>query len=100
VVHFPGYSVTGETFVRAIERAARKCGVLGPAVRLELAGMPWPLLQIGGLVVPMWRELAEMRYLWNVPHSLSGERLAALIGTIPATPLEQALEATLRALFR
>ena len=100
VVHFPGYSVTGETFVRSIERAARKCGVLGATVPLRRAGMPWPLLQIGGLVVPMWRELAEMRYLWNVPHSLTGERLAALIGTIPATPLEQALEETLRGLSR
>lgn len=47
----------------------------------------------------MWRELAEMRYLWDVPHRLSGDRLASLLGPIPATPLDQALEETLTNLF-
>jgi hypothetical protein len=68
-------------------------------VPLRRAGLPWGLLRAGGLVVPMWRELAEMRYLWDVPHRLSGDRLASLLGSIPATPLEQALEETLTNLF-
>jgi hypothetical protein len=41
-----------------------------------------------------------MRYLWEVPHRLSGERLAAIIGQVPATPLEQAMDAALQELFR
>jgi hypothetical protein len=74
-------------------------GVIGGGVRLRRGSLPWPLLQIGGLVVPMLRELAEMRYLWRVPHRLSGERLAGIVGEIPATPLAAALEDTLRELF-
>jgi hypothetical protein len=66
---------------------------------MQRGTLPWPMLKLGGLVVPMWRELAEMRYLWDVPHRLSGERLAKLIGRVPSTPLEQALEETLTGLF-
>lgn len=100
VLHFPGIAVDGAAFVRSIERAARKTRVLAPTTPLARAGMPWGLLRVGGLLVPMWRELAEMRYLWDVPHRLSGERLAKVIGTVPSTPLEEALEQTLATLFR
>jgi hypothetical protein len=47
----------------------------------------------------MWREVAELRYLWYAPHRLSGERLAAFIGSVPHTPLELAVEQALRELF-
>jgi nucleoside-diphosphate-sugar epimerase len=99
VLHFPGHAVDGEALLRGIERAARRSGVLGAGVPLRRAGLPWGLLRAGGLVVPMWRELAEMRYLWDVPHRLSGDRLASLLRPIPATPLEHALEETLTNLF-
>jgi nucleoside-diphosphate-sugar epimerase len=95
-LHFPGHSPTGEGFLQALERAARRLGILGPDARLRRATMPWSMLRIGGLVVPMWRELAEMRYLWDVPHRLSGERLEKLLGKVPHTPLDEALEAALR----
>ena len=49
--------------------------------------------------VPMWRELLSMSYLWRVPHALDGRRLHAAIGPLPATPLDQALEEALRALY-
>ena len=99
VLHFPGHAVDGESFLRSIERAARRAGVLGEGVPLKRAHLPWGLLRMGGLVVPMWRELAEMRYLWDVPHRLCGERLSALIGAVPSTPLEQALQEALVGLF-
>jgi nucleoside-diphosphate-sugar epimerase len=99
VLHYPGHAVDGATLLRGIERAARRTGVLPSGVRLRRGGMPWGLLKVGGLVVPMWRELAEMRYLWDVPHRLSGDRLSQLLETVPATPLEVALEATLVELF-
>jgi nucleoside-diphosphate-sugar epimerase len=100
VLHVPGHAVDGETFLRGLERAARRVGTLPAGVPLKRAHLPWALLRVGGLIVPMWRELAEMRYLWDVPHRLSGERLAALIGTVPLTRLEQALEEALGELFR
>ena len=61
--------------------------------------MPWGLIGAIGLVVPTWRELARMSYLWRVPHALDGRRLAALPGApLVATPLATALRDTLIAL--
>jgi nucleoside-diphosphate-sugar epimerase len=99
-LHFPGHAITGEELVSAIAGSARRLRLLDGAAELKCANLPWGLMRIGGLAVPMLRELAEMRYLWSVPHLLSGERLAKLIGTIPATPLDQALDATLSELFK
>jgi nucleoside-diphosphate-sugar epimerase len=100
VLHFSGHSPTGEQLLTCITDSARRLGLLDRGTELKRSGLPWTLLRIGGLVVPMWRELAEMRYLWNVPHRLSGERLSRLVGDVPATSLDDAMDATLRALFR
>lgn len=98
-LHFPGHAATGKELVECMSRSAQRLGLLRKGQRLEVGGMPWTLLRLGGVVVPMWRELAEMRYLWNVPHRLSGARLNKLI-EVPHTPLDQAMDDTLRALFR
>jgi hypothetical protein len=46
----------------------------------------------------MGRELAEMEYLWRVPHRISGDQLRSVIGEVPQTPLDQAIAASLRSL--
>ena len=61
--------------------------------------MPWALLRLGGLVVPVWRELAEMRYLWTCPHALDGAAAQRFAGPLPTTRLAQALAPSVRALF-
>lgn len=99
-LHFPGCSPTGREFIECMERSARRVGLLGPQTSLYRGGMPWGLLRVAGLVVPMFRELAEMRYLWDVPHRLAGERLKSLLGAVPATSLDDAMDATLRELFK
>jgi nucleoside-diphosphate-sugar epimerase len=100
VLHFPGHNVTGARVIECIGAAARRLGLIDPDARLRVGSMPWLALRAGGLIVPMWREVAELRYLWEVPHRLSGERLTALIGSVPHTPLERAVEETLRELFQ
>ena len=60
--------------------------------------MPWPLIRAVGVVVPLWRELAKMAYLWRVPHALDGARLAARCPALAPTPLDAALLASLAAL--
>ena len=75
-LHFPGRSPTGRELLECIERSARRVGLLRQGSTLHRGGMPWAFLRVAGLVVPMFRELAEMRYLWNVPHRLAGERLS------------------------
>jgi hypothetical protein len=57
--------------------------------------MPWGLLRAGGLVLPMWRAIAEMSYLWRVPHALDGTALTAAVGALPATPIDAALRVAL-----
>lgn len=90
VWHFEGHSVTGAQFLDATEAAAASLGC-APAGKWRRAGMPWSLIGALGLVVPTWRELARMSYLWRAPHSLDGARLQALSGGRPVTPLTSAL---------
>ncbi|MCY0092864.1 NAD(P)H-binding protein [Hoeflea ulvae] len=81
---FAGHSLSGTQMKRHIEKA------LG-GKSLKRAGIPWLLLRTGGLVVPMWREISEMSYLWFTPHRLSGDKLAAAIGPIAETAPEKAV---------
>jgi nucleoside-diphosphate-sugar epimerase len=93
--HFPGYAVRGEELVAAITRAAHRRGVLAEGRVAAVKGMPWTLVRIAGVFNPMLRELARMSYLWRQPHRLIGTKLQSVIGKIPMTPLDTALEETL-----
>lgn len=99
-LHFPGHSPSGRELLDCMERSARRIGVLAAGAGVQRGGMAWTFLRLAGLVVPMFRELAEMRYLWYVPHRLAGERLTALLGTVPATPIDEAMETALHEMFR
>ncbi len=63
-----------------------------------MKGMPWGLIRLIGLALPMWREIAEMSYLWRVPHALDGTALREAVGELPGTPLDEALSQALLAL--
>jgi nucleoside-diphosphate-sugar epimerase len=93
-LHFTGHTLTGAQLLSALERAAAALG-LAPARGFRHGSMPWGVIRLGGLVVPMWREIAEMAYLWRVPHALDGAALAAAVGALPATPIDDALRAAL-----
>lgn len=83
IFHFPGHSITGEDMAAAIGRATGK--------PQKLRGLPWWAFRAGGLVVPMWREIAEMSYLWSEPHRIVSGRLEAAIGTVAHTSLDRAV---------
>jgi len=93
-LHFPGHTLTGEQLLAAVERAAASLGRV-PAQGWRHAAMPWGLIRAGGVFVPSWRAIAEMSYLWRVPHALDGAALAAAVGALPATPIDSALRASL-----
>ncbi|MGL6112976.1 MAG: epimerase, partial [Rubrivivax sp.] len=93
-LHFPGHTLTGAQWLAAVERAAAGIGQL-PAQGWRHGSMPWGLIRAGGVVVPAWRAIAEMSYLWRVPHALDGTALSAAVGALPATPIEAALRASL-----
>lgn len=93
---YSGHRLSGRDWARMLEAVALEKGWLARGQALKLGGMPWGLIRALRLFVPMFRELAEMRYLWRTPHALSGARLEAFVGKLPHTPLPQALAAALQ----
>ena len=95
VLHFKGYSLRASDWMAALAPLARgQGGRTGPAA-LQRAAMPWWLIRSLAWAVPMFRELAEMQYLWQTPHALANDKLTALIGAEPHTPLALAARAAL-----
>jgi nucleoside-diphosphate-sugar epimerase len=84
-LHFGGhYFGRGIAFAEAIARVAGNPALpIGPA--------PWPLLYLGAPFVSFYRELLEMRYLWQQDIELDNRKLTGLIGAEPHTPIDQAL---------
>ncbi|MEZ5537995.1 MAG: NAD-dependent epimerase/dehydratase family protein [Thiolinea sp.] len=80
---YPGHSLTGNEFKALLEQA---CGR-----ELKILGMPWKLIKLGGILVPMWREIAEVAYLWERPHRLDGTRLREVVGELQQTAPEVAI---------
>lgn len=97
-VHFAGHSLTGHDWQHALQTIAQEQGWVQPNAPLQLRGMPWWLMRVLSPVVPMWREVLEMQYLWNQPHALAGDRLQRIAGPVPHTPLPLALQQALQQL--
>jgi nucleoside-diphosphate-sugar epimerase len=95
-LHFAGHTLTGAQLLTALTQAAHDVG-LAPAGPMRQGTLPWALVRLGGWVWPQWRELAEMAYLWKVPHALDDARLSAL-GLPATTPINAALQQALLAL--
>jgi nucleoside-diphosphate-sugar epimerase len=88
-MHFAGHVLAdGHEMVRAIARAAG----LAP---LPAGTLPWRLIAMLAPIVPLFRELSELRYLWLRPLHLDNSKLVRLIGPEPHTPLEDAVQRTL-----
>ena len=92
VFHMEGHwDADGERMIEAIRAVA---GTANITVR----SMPWWLIRLLSPVVPLFRELSEMRYLWNVPVRMDNSRLRATLGAEPHTPLNDAVRRTLAGL--
>ena len=92
---FAGYTLTGNQLLGHIETAVASLGI-APSQGFRRGSMPWMLIRIAGMVVPQWRELARMAYLWTVPHALDGRPLAELsLPSSHTTPGECALRESL-----
>ena len=78
---------------------------MGDAIRkvvgrpdLPMKRFPWLLVRLGSPFVPFFRELLEMRYLWQRALRMRNDRLVALLGAEPHTPIDLALRETLASL--
>lgn len=77
-------------------------GELGAAVRrvtgqprLPIRPFPWIMVIALAPFVETFRELWEMRYLWERPIGLANAKLVRFLGEEPHTPLDAAIRATL-----
>lgn len=95
VLHFAGHPISAQHWLQALTPLARAQGWVAPGAVLHRTALPWPILRLAAPLVPAWAGLVEMRYLWKTPHALANDRLTALIGPEPHTPLHQAVVAAL-----
>lgn len=92
VFHMEGHwDADGTQMIAAIRTASGK-----PDLRLRR--FPWPLIRLLSPVVPLFRELAEMRFLWTTPVQMGNARLIRMLGAEPHTPLSVAVRETLAGL--
>jgi nucleoside-diphosphate-sugar epimerase len=89
--HFAGhYDADGEQMIGAIGKAAGR--------NLKVHPLPWLMLRLLAPFMVTFREMQEMRYLWNEPLRLDNAKLLAVLGREPHTPLDTAVKATLQQL--
>ncbi len=92
VFHFRGHwFARGVEIAEAVRRAVDDPG-------LPIRTFPWWAVQALSPLVPLFRELVEMRYLWRRSVSLDNAKLLSVLGAEPHTPIEQALAETLAGL--
>lgn len=97
---FAGHTVTGADWVAALAAGAQELGWLRPGQAPQVAALPWGWLRLAGLAVPMAREVAAMRFLWDAPHQLDAEPWRARLGPPMQTLFAQAVRAALLDLHR
>jgi nucleoside-diphosphate-sugar epimerase len=92
VFHFGGHGFQrGVELAEATRRAARV-----PATPIK--SFPWFAVYLLSPFVVTFREMLEMRYLWQRSLLLDNRKLLRFLGEEPHTPLEDALRATLTGL--
>ena len=85
--NFAGHTLTGEQVKAICEKIVGR--------PLKSASAPWMIIRVIGIFQPIMSELAKMSYLWFTPHSLSGRKLEAFLGSVQSTPPADAIRQTL-----
>lgn len=87
-VPFAGLTLTGEDWRAALAAQTGQKVVLKP--------FPWLMMK---LLSPFWllaREMQELRYLWDTPHSLNGARMQQLLPDFKGTDVQDAVRQIVR----
>ncbi len=92
--HFGGHwDADGSSMAAEVVRVAAAHGI-----DVKVKRFPWWLMRLVAPFSETVRELLEMRYLWQRPLRLDNSLLRATLGEEPHTPLDVAVEQTLRGL--
>lgn len=90
--HMAGhYDANGLGMVQSIFRSAGK-------TKVKTSRFPWWIVPVVAPFMPLFKELGEMRYLWQQPLRLDNQHLLEVLGAEPHTPLDEAVLTTLRSL--
>ncbi len=88
-VHMKGHLDTdGTQMIAAIRAATGK-------PQLKVRKFPWWLLTLASPLVPLFREMREMAYLWKTPVTMNNTYLLSILGAEPHTLWEVAVRDTL-----
>ncbi|WP_169569744.1 sugar nucleotide-binding protein [Sneathiella limimaris] len=88
VFNFGGhYLEPGQSMATEIQKQ------LGRDFKIKKA--PWRLIGLLSFFVPLFREIKEMKYLWEVPLKLDNSKLVAFLGQEPHTDLPSAVRRSL-----
>lgn len=83
VYHLPGYQVNFHQLSAALGEALDR--------QVKLTRLPWWFFQAMAWFSPLFKEILEMRYLWQQPLNLDGRKLARDLPDFQPTPLPEAL---------
>lgn len=87
--HMEGHwDADGRRMIAAIRAALN-------APSLPVKAFPWWLISLASPFVTLFREMKEMRYLWNAPLHMTNHRLVSFLGEEPHTALDVAVRDTL-----
>lgn len=90
VFHMRGHTLTGAAMIAAFNRVAGR--------KLAVNRLPWFAIRAIAPLNETFREMLEMRYLWEEPVLMDNARLTARLGAEPHTPIDEALRAALTGL--
>ena len=84
VMHYPGITATCREVHAALEQLSGR--------KLKSKAMTWWAMELLAIFSPFMKAIIKMRYLWERPHQLSGEKLEKLIGSFTTSSLQDALQ--------
>ncbi len=94
---FESFHFGGHWFADGREMAERIRAVAG-VPDAPIRRFPWGLMLALSPLVRLFREMAEMKYLWDVPVQLDNMKLVTVLGEEPHTPADLAIATTLQGL--
>jgi nucleoside-diphosphate-sugar epimerase len=95
---FERFHFRGHYFERGVEFAERAGLVANGKKGAPVYGFPWPIVAALSPFVRLFREMAEMSYLWRQDVELDNAKLVAFLGEEPHTPVDIALQQALGAM--
>lgn len=92
---FDAYHFGGHYFPHGAD-IAKETAEISDISNVPIKSMPWMIIKLASPFVTMFRELLEMRYLWNEDVQLDNSKLVKFLGDEPHTPTKEALSQTLK----